>query len=268
MVTVRQGNEPITSIDGVGPIVRNYLPGHPDPEVEATPGVSKTLWEWNGQDVSQFDNAVAAAHLFVNTSLSVVADATLPGGNKLRLTADPGSGGGGAVWLITAPLVFTGNRQYYMIEYETENIDANSGGVAFMADDSAANFHSHQWCFGIAGEAARFDNGTWSQGGNTKTVHGLGAGSSRALVRVHIRGHKASGSQPIWSVYANSRTRHNVYGAGMKYTRPGFAAWSATWNSLPCDRVGLAINAGSGNAPVFDLFALRIMSDGFDDVSM
>ena len=233
-------------------------------------GGSNLLWEWNGTDTTQFDGSVAAAHLFVNTALTVVADTTLPGQNKLRLTADPGSGGGGAVWLIASPLIFTGTLRRYAIEYEVENIAAptGSGGVAFIADDSQANLYSHQWCFGIGGEAIRFDNGTWEQGGGTKTVHGQGSGASRALVRVHVRGEKPAGSQPIWSVYAHSETRHNVYGASMKYTRPAFTAWSSGWNSLACDRVGLAINAGSGDAPVFDIFSLRIWDDGFSDVTI
>lgn len=230
-------------------------------------GANTLLWEWNGSDTTQFDGSAAGTHLFTSPTLSVVADSNLPGGNKLRFTAT-GAAGGGAVWLITSALSFTGNHRRYLIEYETENIDANSGGVAFLADDSGANLHSHAWCFGITGETQRFDNGTWAQGNSTKTVHGLGAGSSRALVRVHVRGFKESGSQPYWSCYAHSETRHNVYGAGMRWDRPAFAAWGSTWNTLPCNRVGLAINAGSGNAPVMDLVSLRIKTDGYDDVSM
>ena len=247
------------------------MPGQGSPGIVAggsAAGANRLLWAWNETDVSQFDGTVAAEHLFSGTTLTVVTDTTLPGQKKLRLTAPAGSGGGGAAWLITAPLVFTGTMRRYLVEYEVADLDANGGGVCFMADDSQANFHGHQYVFGAAGWPTRYNNGTWSLGAQTNTVHGLGANVGRALVRMHVRGEKPAGSQPIWSVYANSETDHNVFGACMKHTDPGFSAWDSSWNSLACDRVGLSIDAGSGNAPVFDITALRIYSDGFDDVSV
>lgn len=231
-------------------------------------GVNTRIWAWNGVDVSQFDGAAAAAALYTNPTLAVVASATVPGGNVLRTTAT-GAGGGAWVWLATTPLVFTGNRRRYLIRILMEALDLEYGGAAVLCDD-AAGFYGITLVNGVAGWRARWDNGVWVTDGSTvNRLHAQGAGLGvHALVDIHVDGERFAAAQPRFRLYGKGLAQITNPNTAWTESQPAWGAYPAGWQGLALDRFGISVQAGAGAAPVMDILALEVWTDGSGEVSV
>lgn len=227
-------------------------------------GVNTRIFAWNGVDTSQFDGAAAATALYTNPTLTVVNSPTVPGQNVLRTTAT-GAGGGAWVWLVTTPLVFTGDRRRYVIRYQMEALDLEYGGVCFLGDDSGA-FHGITLVNGVAGWRARWDAGAWVTSGSTvNRLHAQGAGLGvRALCEVTVDGERFAAAQPRFRAYGLGVAQINQGITAWTETEPAWGAYPASWNGLALDRFGISVQAGAGAAPVMDITSLEVWTDGTD----
>lgn len=145
-------------------------------------------WQWNGTDASQFEASPFTGSTGTNMSgitLGAVADADMPRGRKLRLTAT-GAGTGYAVtnWLVKSSestLSFPGLYEWEIIVKPTF---AAYAGLCFLADP--ATDHYYAWAgLNVNGTRSRVDAGT--------VIDILGGGTNANLLstanlhRVRIR---------------------------------------------------------------------------------
>lgn len=255
-----------------------WAPGAP----AAVPADLK-LWEWNGVDVSQFEGSAGAQRLYDASTLTVVADTTLPKGRKLRLTAAGGAGGGEVSWLANQALAFTGNERNYRMRIEVVGLTEEYAGPLFLAQkDGSGDLYGFSDVSGTATAAGwrnRWDAGTNVDSGATQRgMHASAAGPVTlgviTLYDFHVRGSKADGAAPDFFVTGNSQTDNNAATAGRKAwaladaLTSGWSAFPAAWNSLnDLNRFGLSIKANTG-FPVYDIHALEIWTDGFTSVGL
>ena len=264
---------PLTGrVSTVGPGVRGrrHANAHnfPDPPAPVIPAANNLLWAWNRQDVSQFEAAASGLHVFTGATLSVVADATLPGGNKLRIVGSP-AGGGTVSWLALTPLVFTGTDRTVEFRYTVAGLSGEYGGICFLAEVSGGNLFGHSDVNGVAGWRNRWDAGVNVEDGSTiRTLHTVGAGLGvTSHCKVRIVGDKPAGAAPRFIVAGESAVQHTQQNKAWNWDDPPWAAYPASWNNLTLNRFGITLKAGAG-APTFDLLEFEVWSGGNADVSV
>ena len=217
------------------------------------------LWEWNGTDTSQFENA---ATLDVGTggstpTLSVVANAAYPGGNVLRFNGN-GRVNGQVGWLATATL----STLNYRIEIELAAAAAGSGttyrGPLYYADVTLGSLYGFGYgTNGGTGYAKRIDAGSVSSGTTTPSIGGTA--TYPRLNTLDVRGECLVGIGPRFVAYAQGFG--GGVGAASINQLSNASAIPAGWHALTPQRFGLWMNCsdGGGNLGSCDISRMRVV---------
>jgi hypothetical protein len=230
------------------------------------------IWEWNGEDTTQF--AASADHVSGNggptPALTVEADSALPGGGYLQLTCT-GTGTGAVVWLAIDP-IDPDTYPVIDIEMEVEQLTAAYGGISFLAGDAlSADFHAYLLTDGAAGWFGRIDADALEGEGGSQITSTL-ALTARGIVRKRIVMEKVAETEPKFVAYSEGTV---AAGADARSVRShddyGDRPVPSTWEDAACDRWGLALQAGGGSAfgslRIHRLRVIDPLADGSGDVT-
>lgn len=247
-----------------GPGYGNPLGGAPSVITHFVGGGSSSepdpvlLWEWNGIDTSQFeDNDVYNGDGW-NTSLTVVADSTRPGGNVLRYEwVSGGSGGYEAHRLIKESEVTLPLNYVVEIEDAGKSVSNRYSGWVFYADNTSS-YHAYSRTWGGGGWGHRIDAGSLVIDSGTPWAN-LVSQFHEGVVRISIAGDKVSSVEPRF-VTREMAVRLDFEEGGMARqsdypSRPV----PASWLTVSPTRAGIALGAaGGGTVFQWNIGAIRI----------
>lgn len=227
------------------------------------------LWEWNGQDISQFGPPVVVSSNnpgTFNGAASVVVGATSPqpNGNQLALT---GSGAGvSGVHYVTFPILAP-LPAAFQVEIDSVSISPssiNEGAGYLIWGDPSVNF-GYFWH--PASRKARLDNGTLNLGNSTGTTV---ATAAQQTIRV------LGGNRADWPhgtvVYSEIPRSLSATALNSQTLRNSFSLdgdWAiaaglppASWAGTPADTFGLCLvsTGGGGGIPTWFINSIRIRS--------
>ena len=220
----------------------------------ATPG--GTLDAWNGTSNAQFATSQTLPAPSgmggggTNPELNIVTDAELPGGKAIELSADAFSAYGYHVWWrdLLCPLADVESISAFVYALPPTAGDSVMVGFAFAGDAGTEN----------AIVAVTGDNGA---GGQATYMSRVEPDSAGALI-----GSAATGGPGWLTIYLQaSRPVSNppaliarLEHVALDGTRTDFgvttgtiddiAAWTASWDTADCDRIGLVLFSGSTGA--------------------
>jgi hypothetical protein len=213
----------------------------------------KLVWEWDGLTLNQFAGSPTPAHQSATTAgLSVVANATNPGGYILRFNMST-TPAGGAHFLVNDPM--PSSNMMWEIEANNRHV---YGGVCFFGDVSGS-YHGYSYePSSSAGWRHRVDAGSFVTGGATgNNLHGTTI-TVPGFMRIWMFGEKPGGAQPRFAVGGESA--RNIGGPRAWLLTGGWASEPApaSWNSLVCNRWGLSAQMTAGTSSYdWDIRALR-----------
>jgi len=195
--------------------------------------------------------------------LSVVPDATLVTGQKLRLSAS-GTGNGMVVAWITDPIAQLG--QTLLFEFRVAgNLQSQASGIAFLSDTVRVNAISP---FGLF---TRRDDTIGFADERTSPITALDGPDVMSLNRLFLR---SSGDPPVWTIDMDAWGSSSVGGIpgtarpdvvvrssdAENYGVP-LGPYAPEWTGATLNRVGLALQTQGGTAfGDFDVEFFRIFS--------
>lgn len=222
------------------------------------------LWELNTADTSQFEGADAFASAGCSMALSTVASSTVVGGRILRV-AGTVNAGGIAVRLLNQTFPFTSEQRRLRFEIDVRTIDVQFFGIAFLADDSAANLYSYD-VYPIAGGGSgtidRVDNGVINDPGAAAYVATPAGNHGRVIL--HIDADKVAATRPRFRLAADISWFSTTSMWAMELRQSDYPAEPAAagWTSLACDRIGIIVRGlAAGGNMVCDIEAIRIYAE-------
>jgi hypothetical protein len=222
-------------------------------------GGGDTLFmKWNGIDTSQFEASPAFLPSgWSAPSLSVVADPLAPSGNVLRLQFTATAGAATIYWLLAATppwepeAISKDNRSFDYVQDLTIPSASVAVGPAYLCDVSGT-FHGHAHCQNaINGVASRVDNGVETTG----VTLGTKGEPQASLHEYKTHAGKQAGAPPTWLQVVKGASPSQELTIREDQTAVGGAP-GATWNSLACDRIGIAVLASLAAGHTFDFRAL------------
>lgn len=243
-------------------------PGSLEERVGSLETGGSLLWEWNGVDTSQFEASDAYLESGWTTALSVVANATVKGGNVLRYQRSAGSGGV-AMRLILASEFTIPESGCFVIEVVQHQISVANryGGVCHHADPNGGSLYAFGEAWGASGKALRVEDGVNASGSSTNLPN-IGLLTGRVLIT--IEGDKVAGVEPRFSSVAH-HTGEAGFAAEMwrqdQSARFDSVANDAGWTSTTPNRCGLSLfSPGGGTGSYdFDIAAFRILKHPRDN---
>ncbi len=245
----------------------------------ASGGTSSKLWEWNGTDTSQFDattpnfSGTTSGSPITSPTISVVADATVPGGNILRATGT-GTPAGYAVahWLVKASESTLTHPKRYRWEWEIRaTLPTYSGGITFFGDEADDSYYAWEF-MGTNGSRHRVDQGTVVNFMGGGTGAGLVPNANDASGWAELWGEIPAAADPRFSVRGMGSASAGISGAHLSDSGSSDGAWQTSgtavpnaWHGKDGDRWGICLQANSSGSPGnLDIARLALYEVGTD----
>lgn len=228
-------------------------------------GNGAVLWEWDGT-LGQWEGSAAFATAGWTPTLTLVADADSPWGQRLRFGSAAGIGTGAAVWLATEPLSLPPDSARIVIEATilTPNPVVSYRGFCFAAAMDGPDLYGILDVNGAAGWQSRIDGGVLVTSGSTIGGNLLNQLDQEHMqhLEVHIR--KPAGAPPRGLVGGQAWANQAIDGKTWRLGDPGWPGFPVGWEGLELPRFGLAIQASGGGTPPVDhdITELRVLSLG------
>ena len=204
---------------------------------------SDLIAQWNGADTSVMAATAARIPAGWSAAVSVVADTAMPWRNSLRFAVTHDNTEATLFWMLATTPGWTGNNRSFALEFEMAampHVNSALIGAAFLCD-TAGSFHGYASTMTLPNNVlVRIDAGTQTQAPVT------GRAKAPVLFRQHVLAAKISGSSPNWVCNMD-----NPYMPGERrdvQTDIGGTP-PASWNSLACDRIGLALHINGAAVP-------------------
>lgn len=235
--------------------------------------MAEPVLAWNGEDTSQLDATPAFVSASQTIVPSVVADATSPLGNLLRITGGgPTTGTRAAVLLFTLPIALA--RFIIRMDVAAWSGASGYGGPAFFGDLSlgASRFHGFARLGGVAGWSFRVDDNTLTMD-NVNEGPTLTAANANGKWEHEVVGRRPATGIPVFNLFSNVLVDQGGNANPSWVFRPQDIPGSppATWNGLSTNRVGVALAAGGGTTlPTIDLYSFEVydpLASGGDDTA-